>query len=242
MRENYYEAHGLSSTASDREVREGFAGAIRSPQLISDVAQIGIAFAVFHRTGSKPKRSAHLRKQHVADWKYPAFAFGSVILGVVLIGASTGAHAKGAPAKSPGSALTLVLPAAESNSDTVAVPAPSRSVDEPDFISPEVIERARQRIRARASVGRFRSRSAQETPQSDAAADNGQQARALAAKLPLPNRVIARTIERIGYACGAVASATAIDGDEPGAYRVTCTSGQSYQARPVHGRYHFRRW
>jgi hypothetical protein len=54
--------------------------------------------------------------------------------------------------------------------------------------------------------------------------------------------VIARTIHRIGYSCGDVASATAVDGQAPGVYKITCTSGQSYQAKPVRGRYHFRRW
>jgi hypothetical protein len=62
----------------------------------------------------------------------------------------------------------------------------------------------------------------------------------VAASLPLPKSVIARTIDRIGYACGSVASATAVDGTE-GVYKINCTSGQSYQASPVHGRYHFRR-
>jgi hypothetical protein len=60
-----------------------------------------------------------------------------------------------------------------------------------------------------------------------------------AANLPLPSAVIARTLERIGYACGEIASASA--GNTPGAYKITCTSGQSYQAKPVHGRYRFRR-
>ena len=63
-----------------------------------------------------------------------------------------------------------------------------------------------------------------------------------AASLPLPNRVIARTIERIGYACGQVAATTAVEGGAPGVFKVTCTSGNSYQARPVRGRYRFRRW
>jgi hypothetical protein len=58
--------------------------------------------------------------------------------------------------------------------------------------------------------------------------------------MPLPNRVIARTIQRIGYSCGGVASTAAIDG-EVGAFAVTCTSGQSYKATPLRGRYHFRR-
>lgn len=59
------------------------------------------------------------------------------------------------------------------------------------------------------------------------------------AKLPLGNATIARTIERIGYACGSVASTAAMDAS--GVFKVTCSSGDTYQATPVHGRYHFRK-
>lgn len=58
------------------------------------------------------------------------------------------------------------------------------------------------------------------------------------ASLPLPNSVVARTIGRIGYPCGQVATASALGG---GAFKVTCTSGHSYRAAPVRGRYRFRR-
>jgi curved DNA-binding protein CbpA len=61
------------------------------------------------------------------------------------------------------------------------------------------------------------------------------------AKLPLPDAVVARTIGRIGYACGQVASTVPMDGKAPGTFKVTCTSGDSYRAAPVNGRYRFRR-
>lgn len=64
---------------------------------------------------------------------------------------------------------------------------------------------------------------------------------ATAADLPLPKSVIARTIDRIGYSCGSVASASAVEG-AAGVFRIDCSSGQSYRAAPVRGRYHFRRW
>jgi hypothetical protein len=60
-----------------------------------------------------------------------------------------------------------------------------------------------------------------------------------AASMPLSDTTVARTIQRIGYSCGKVASTTA--GESAGVFTVTCTSGQSFQARPVRGRYHFRR-
>jgi hypothetical protein len=63
---------------------------------------------------------------------------------------------------------------------------------------------------------------------------------AVAASMPLPHQTIARTLDRIGYRCGSVTSATPVDG-AGGVYKVTCTSGQSFQAKPVNGRYRFRR-
>lgn len=56
--------------------------------------------------------------------------------------------------------------------------------------------------------------------------------------MPLSNRTIARTIERIGYPCGSVASTA---GGGGGVFTVTCTSGHSYRAAPVGGRYRFKR-
>lgn len=59
------------------------------------------------------------------------------------------------------------------------------------------------------------------------------------AKMPLPNATVARTIERIGYSCGSVSSVVADSG--PGVFKVTCSSGDSYRAAPIGGRYHFHR-
>jgi hypothetical protein len=80
------------------------------------------------------------------------------------------------------------------------------------------------------------------SPPADAASDPLAPAPAevTSATMPLPNRVVARTIDRIGYRCGEVASTAAVEGS-PGVFKVTCSSGQSYQASPVRGRYHFRR-
>ena len=61
------------------------------------------------------------------------------------------------------------------------------------------------------------------------------------ASMPLSNATVARTLGRIGYSCGEVASTSAVEGS-PGAFKVTCTSGHSYKAAPVRGRYRFSRW
>jgi hypothetical protein len=62
---------------------------------------------------------------------------------------------------------------------------------------------------------------------------------AVAARLPLADSTVARTIQRIGYPCGSVASTE--DGGAAGVFVVTCTSGHSYRAAPVKGRYRFKR-
>lgn len=62
----------------------------------------------------------------------------------------------------------------------------------------------------------------------------------VAASMPLPHRTVARTLDRIGYRCGTVTSTTPVDGSS-GVYKVNCTSGQSFQAKSVNGRYRFRR-
>jgi hypothetical protein len=60
-------------------------------------------------------------------------------------------------------------------------------------------------------------------------------------RMPLPEAVIARTIGRIGFACGQVSSTVPMEGEAPGTFKVICTSGDSYRAAPVNGRYRFRR-
>jgi len=75
---------------------------------------------------------------------------------------------------------------------------------------------------------------------SDTTADAAPAATTSAA-LPLPESTIARTIQRIGYGCGRVVSATAVDGSA-GVFKISCSSGDTYRAAPVGGRYHFRRW
>lgn len=313
MRNNYYETLGLKPTASDQEIRDGFARAMRLPHLPAGVSEIGIAFDTlsnrakrraydvvlglesapyppmrpltfslrssaqfagfetaslpqarptastvvkrdyegvspdlaipkFLATGLDRKSYALAKKQRVIDWKYPTFALSSAILGVVLIGAWAGAHAEDTQQKALGSTLTVAVPPAKASSDALVAPPSSTSSAEPEFISPALIERAHERIRARASARHVVTSGMPASQAPWNGEDMAQQPKALEAKLLLPNATIVQTIERIGYACGAVASATAVGADQPGAFKVTCTSGQSYQARPLHGRYHFRRW
>jgi hypothetical protein len=80
---------------------------------------------------------------------------------------------------------------------------------------------------------------APETPKAEAApADEPEDV-----SLPLPRATIARTIERIGYSCGSVASAARVEAAAgETAYKITCSSGQAYRASDRTGRFRFRKW
>jgi hypothetical protein len=189
------------------------------------------------------------------QWSRTLFAAGGLIAGVMVIGALAGLEAgRSAEPQAAEAALTAALPEAK--------PAAARAAPETPAPAPRIVAQkpARQATRTPLAAARVeqpaapnaraRLESFAEAIQSNIApieADAAEPAavesappEATAAALPLPNSLVARTIERIGYSCGKVASTSAIEGSS-GAYTVTCTSGQSYRAAPVRGRYHFRR-
>lgn len=190
------------------------------------------------------------------EWKRPALTVGALFVAAGLIGALAGSslldpqHAQQAPSE-----RTFGRPAAK-----VAAPPPLAAADAPVVAEAAVAPRLTQdrspkRLHpAPAPAPQQAEDSAPVTAQADGlapVADAGSDVAAAppaavetiaAAGLPLAAKVMARTIERIGYACGSVASATPADGAAAGVYKVTCTSGDTYRAAPVGGRYRFRRW
>jgi len=181
------------------------------------------------------------------EWKRPALIAGGLVGAAGLIGALAGVSVRDHPAPAATKAdVTIPLPAAR----PAAVAAPAQAPEIATWTQPI----ARPRV-ARSSSPRSHSVAAQpvvvadsapvDPPPLESAIAEPTPAEAapvqpVAASLPLPKSVIARTIHRIGYACGSVTSASAVDGST-GVYKVTCSSGQSYQASPVRGRYHFRK-
>ena len=180
---------------------------------------------------------------------------GIVAGGVIVVGAILGGWAgwdAGSAMESPQatreSAKAVLPPPTTFTVSDPATKAPSAAFDAARPLPP------RRTVRAATRVARVRStsqladveRQLSELPETaPAQADaTGQVAElapvtATAASLPLPSRVIARTLARIGYPCGQIASST--PAGAAGVFKVTCTSGHSYQAAPVRGRYHFRR-
>lgn len=188
-------------------------------------------------------------------WQRPALVIGGVILAVGLVGGLAGMSAGGDAADSQQNEakVTVAVPAAKAVAPPEALPAGHfEAVSQPGHAavanSRNIRHRSSVQPRAFEKSALDGIESAISQPEASPGVDASvEQASAeapaiepVAAGLPLPKRVIARTIDRIGYACGSVVSATAVEGAD-GVYKINCTSGQSYQASPVRGRYHFRR-
>jgi len=188
------------------------------------------------------------------DWKRTGSVAGALVLGVGLIGAWAGISAGGDAADSQG--VTVALPSA-SNAPKVAavVPSADETARRPQAqLHAQVAATPAKRPVLRQQPVAFENSALDQVASVTSVPQNGESldsaveqavaapapAQAVPASMPLPNRVIARTIERIGYSCGEVASTSAVEGSA-GAFNVTCTSGQSYRAAPVHGRYRFKR-
>lgn len=194
-----------------------------------------------------PEPRFHDAGETSMNWRLPAIAAGALVLAVG-IGAWTGWEAGNdnetvtvkvpkakplTPAVEPATAAavadTLLASPSPSVTRETAAPRPVRARPPSQITLPEKQE---------AEVTLLEQK--QRELETEQAVVESAATPATASKLPLPDAVIARTIGRIGYPCGQVASAAAVDGS-PGVFTVTCTSGHSYRASPVRGRYHFRR-
>lgn len=196
-----------------------------------------------------------------------ACVIGVAILSVALAVPAPNPDRLPAPEASAQPALTVALPPAAATEDSAAAPeapataaeltatqpqaardavrvtkkapsAPAMPVDGRALAAAATALSAAQSSAPEAAEQNAAVSSAVDTPSDDAA---NTAAAAISARLPLADATVARTIHRIGYACGRVVSTTAIDHAADGVFKVTCSSGDSYQATPVRGRYHFRR-
>jgi hypothetical protein len=224
------------------------------------------AAGTIHREAQQPvlprqEDSSREAEDRPFDWRRPALAVGAFVVAAGLLGALAGVSVRddeqqqATPGTAPVTAAkahrALVAPAAATSAPPVeatvqtTAPRPARSQ--------AAAVRTKRAVRAKpaptfaqdvADTLATQSASADAEPPAGTATEipaaESSAPRPVAAAMPLPNSVIARTIERIGYSCGSVASATPA-ADASGVYEIRCTSGQSYRASPVGGRYHFRR-
>jgi hypothetical protein len=200
-----------------------------------------------------PSRDERPADERPPEWKKLGLAGGGVVLAVALIGAWAGMKTSAATDPKKAQVASLLLPPPTTYS--VEDPAAGSGVRAgPNLTPPSAPTRQRagrisERRSKRGTAGSEDrlagiSQSLQEASPGVAqpemaSAPAAQPVQVTQAAMPLPNKVIASTLHRIGYSCGSVASTTAAD--SAGGYTVTCTSGHSYSAKPVRGRYHFRR-
>lgn len=188
------------------------------------------------------------------DWRRAGITLGGFVLAACVLGGLAGWwSASGiSEASPPKQAEPLSIPQSQPAAappipdlrPATASPAPEARIDRPGPANPGPVRTERNPIAPPEPVA------VAVQPQPDEAEPNAAEpvvdaalaSTTTAAAMPLPNRVIARTIDRIGYSCGSVTSATPVEGAAPGVYKIGCSSGQFYQAKLVNGRYRFRRW
>jgi len=185
-----------------------------------------------------------LGEEGSTPWKRIGIAAGGVALAVGILGAWAGWMTGNGAVPQPDRAAKVALPPPT----TFAVGDPAQAgaalpVEQPRAARPKrptLAAAPPERHRPASRLASLDEQLAEPVAApADAPATEAAPVTTAAASLPLSNGVIARTIARIGYPCGEVASTSA--GASPGVFTVTCTSGHSYQAAPVRGRYHFRR-
>jgi hypothetical protein len=200
---------------------------------------------------ARPARAPlHEPEERGVDWKRPVLAVGGFVLAAGLIGALAGMSVKDDAASAvAGTVPTFGRPAARLHADAAA---PAAVATEVESAAPIITPTARPKRSTprhgpssawvkEVSRSLADSNSASGQPIEAAVDENAADsvaAQPVAADMPLPNKVIAKTLERVGYKCGDVSGTTAVSS---GVYDVTCSSGQSYRASRVRGHYRFHR-
>nr|NUR36736.1 hypothetical protein [Sphingomonas sp.] len=209
------------------------------------VEQLVQHMLAFGQAEKEERRGIRIRPP---EWRRPVLAVGGFVLGAGLLGALAGLSVRDS-ANSAQAAPVSAAPLRAAKRQAVAPPAATsdalvfRQAERP--VRAGIASSERRHIVSRQSAAGWAERAAQPV-ETEAVASAGEAsdaaaapAQAVAADMPLSHHVVARTLDRIGYPCGAVTGTAQAEG--PGAYTVTCASGQSYRAAPVGGRYRFKR-
>jgi hypothetical protein len=190
-----------------------------------------------------------------SDWKRVGLALGGLLVGAAVFGTMAGLSvqdksgaAQAEPARGPTERAPqeeMVTGPSEPTSTAASAMPATEELPQP---MPPVLKKGHPIFREHSARQRVAQSAAAESaplqdraPEGTALGPDPQLDQGIAADLPVSTKLIARTIERIGYRCGDVSSAAPAEGKAQGVHRITCSSGQTYQATPVRGRYHFRR-
>ena len=196
------------------------------------------------RPAPMQQRLLPLEEDGSGEWKRPLMIGGAIFLAVGIMGVIAGVWAsKDVESKVPASPPLIEAPAeahpVTSTLPPAADPATQQQPAQPARTAAPKASRASPEVKRVPAVAE-RAEDVPEIPSEKVAAIVAPPDET-PASMPLSNATVARTIGRIGYSCGEVTSTSTVDG-QPGVFKVTCTSGQSYKAAPVRGRYRFSRW
>lgn len=189
----------------------------------------------------------------LSEWSRPGLTIAALLFAAAAVGAFAGlksvetiepqkpaqAATIGLPAAKPGAAKAAEVPNAQATRSTTAPQRTVRTTEAPATVRREVPAEALAAIPADSIT---ESIQVVQAATAEPIADSPAAEQVAAAALPIAKRDIARTIRKIGYSCGAVDSAVPVEGGGAGVFKVTCSSGATYRAAPIRGRYHFRKW
>jgi len=202
------------------------------------------------------------QRESAVEWRRPGLTIGALFVGVALAGAAAGlwsqreiASPASASAPLPEPKAAAPAPIVEEAASPARLPVPAVQQQQQPAVPSAVSPRRAGPKRVAASepspaaadqpapeiaeVDHATSTPAQTTSEPAEAAPATEAPTQAAAAIPLSAGTVAATIRKIGYPCERVAS-SAPAGDS-GVFIITCSSGDSYRAAPVGGRYHFKR-
>ena len=202
------------------------------------------------RRSSDPDAAA---RPLLSEWSRPGLTIGALLLAAAAVGAFAGLKSvETIEPQPPAQAATVRL--------SPAKPGPAPAVEAPDAQAAPSVSAPQPRVPAANAPAPVRRQAATaplaampadsiaesikvvQVAATEPAIDSPAAEQAATATLPIARKDIARAIQRIGYSCGAVDSAVPVEGGGAGVFKVTCTSGATYRAAPIRGRYHFRKW
>jgi hypothetical protein len=195
--------------------------------------------------------SASAAAPEPVEWAKPGLTIGALLLAAAVVGVYVGLSSAEpvepelADPAAPVGSSTLKPEPASAVETPLAVTAPTVVDPEPRMETTKRIVSSPEPVEALPAVPAdsiTESIEVVRVPAADTPSEDRATQQAAVAALPISNTAIARTIERIGYACGSVDSTAPVDGAGAGIFKVSCTSGDAYRAAPIRGRYHFRRW
>ena len=224
-------------------------------------AELHVLLERIRADGRAEKAALSSKPRRPQDWRRLGIAAGALIVGAGLVGGIAGVSGSApepadgtsvnVPLPEPATSLTSSDPSGDFDAEAEAqvraenlaaakrMAALHRKIDQ--LIIPPEMQAETPKAPTKGAEARPEATPAVADTGVDPLAPKPEAETAVAAQMPLSKATIARTIEKIGYPCGDVASIATVDAGG-GVFKVSCSSGHSYRAAPTAGRYRFKKW